>query len=253
MDPGSIDVSVVIAARDEAQNIRDCITSVRWAREILVVEDGSADDTSEIAEAAGAIVIHNPFVTIGGQRNAAVARATSRWVLVVDADERGSDQLGAEISQAIQSNAFEAYRIPRRNFFLGGEIKHGGWERDRPVRLFLSTIRYNESRVHEHVEVKGAVGELTSALLHEPYASLDRWFAKLRTYSRWWAEDRFEKGKRCSIVSVVSRPPLRFLTMYLIRGGWMDGSRGALLACMAGMSVAAKYAQLWSLAKQRRA
>jgi glycosyltransferase involved in cell wall biosynthesis len=244
-----VDVTVVIAARNEADNIRECIESVRFAREVLVVEDGSTDDTASIASSAGAAVLHDKFVTIGGQRNFAIGRATSSWVLVVDADERATPELADEIATTIHAARYDAYRVPRRNFFLGGEIRHGGWERDRPVRLFKPSIKYNESRVHERVEVTGEVGELKSMLVHEPYPHLDKWFEKLRTYSRWWAEDRYEKGKRCGVATVIFRPPARFLSMYLIRGGWMDGGRGALLAAMAATSVFAKYAQLWSLGR----
>jgi glycosyltransferase involved in cell wall biosynthesis len=240
-------LTVVIAARNEAHNIADCAASVAFAAEILVVEDGSSDDTVALARGAGATVISNPFQTIGMQRNFAIDRAANPWILVVDADERASPELGEEIARVIRDAGADAYRIPRRNFFLGREVKHGGWESDKPIRLFKSGIRYNESRVHEHVEVSGAVGELTSHLTHEPYPALDSWFEKLGRYSKWWAEDRFEKGKRAGIASVVFRPPLRFLTMYVVRGGWMDGARGALLACMAATSVMSKYARLWAL------
>ena len=243
----SVGVTVVIAARDEAANIGACIESVRWAGEILVVEDGSTDETRAIAERSAARVLANPFVTIGLQRNFAIERASSDWILVVDADERGSPSLAREIQTVIESPRFDAYRIPRRTFFLGSEVRHGGWESDRPVRLFKSALRYNSSRVHEHVEVTGPAGDLSSHLTHEPYATLDAWFEKLRRYSRWWAEDRFEKGKRVGIGSVTIRPPLRFLTMFIARGGWMDGSRGAMLASMAATSVMAKYAQLWAM------
>lgn len=243
----TIPLTVVIAARNEAHNIADCVASVAFAGEILVVENGSSDDTAALARGAGAMVISNPFQTIGMQRNFAIERAANPWILVVDADERGSPELGEEIARLIRDAGADAYRIPRRNLFLGREVKHGGWESDKPVRLFMSTIRYNASRVHEHVEVSGAVGELTSHLTHEPYATLDSWFEKLGRYSKWWAEDRFEKGKRAGVASVVFRPPLRFLTMYVVRGGWMDGARGALLACMAATSVMAKYARLWAL------
>jgi glycosyltransferase involved in cell wall biosynthesis len=243
----SLAVTVVIAARNEAANIAACIQSVRWAREILVVEDGSTDDTRSIAEREGAKVIANPFVTIGLQRNAAIELASSSWILVVDADERASPSLAQEVEQVIVSPRFDAYRIPRRNFFLGAEVRHGGWESDRPVRLFRPSARYNSSRVHEHVVVTGDVGTLASHLTHEPYASLDSWFEKLGRYSRWWAEDRFDKGKRTGIGSVTIRPPLRFLTMFVLRGGWRDGARGAMLASMAAASVMAKYAHLWAM------
>jgi glycosyltransferase involved in cell wall biosynthesis len=246
------DVSVVIAARNEAANIAACIESVRWAREILVIEDGSTDDTAQNAEAAGAIVVSNPFATIGLQRNAGIERASCEWILAVDADERGSVDLGIEISAVIAAPRYDAYRVPRRNFFLGREIRHGGWESDKPIRLFRSSIRYNASRVHERVKVSGATGTLSASLTHEPYASLDAWFEKLGRYSRWWAEDRLNSGGRVGVASVVFRPPLRFLAMYLIRGGWKDGARGAVLACMAATSVMAKYAWLWALGMRKR-
>ena len=225
--------------------------SVRWASEIIVVEDGSTDDTVERARQAGARVMTNPFRTIGLQRNAAIADAKFEWILVVDADERGSVELGDEVARVIRSPSFDAYRVPRRNLFLGKEVRHGGWESDRPVRLFRKTIRYNESRVHEHVDFDGSIGEIASHLMHEPYPTLDSWFEKLGRYSRWWAEDRYDRGKRGSIGSVIARPPLRFLTMYLVRGGWMDGARGALLAAMAATSVMGKYAQLWAMRANR--
>lgn len=243
IDP--VAVSVVIAARNEAANIAACIESVSWADETLVVEYGSADDTAKRAESAGAQVISNSFVTIGLQRNAAIERAKHEWILVVDADERASPELGQEIGNVITAPRFDAYRVPRRNFFLGREVRHGGWESDNPVRLFRSTIRYNSSRVHEHVEVSSEVGELNSALTHEPYPTLDTWFEKLGRYSEWWALDRYDRGKRARMTSVILRPPFRFLSMFIIRGGWMDGVRGALLAGMASVSVFAKYARLW--------
>ena len=247
-----VPVTVVIAAHNEAANIVACIDSVRWANEIIVVENDSRDETADLAESAGARVLRNPFNTIGGQRNAAIEHATSQWVLVVDADERGSRELADEISRVIAAGRnLDAYRIPRRNFFLGKEIRHGGWDRDKPVRLFRSTLRYSASRVHEHVEVPGEAGELTSQLLHSPYASIDQYFEKLDRYSAWWAEDRHERGRRAGAATVVLRPPLRFLSMYVLKAGFLDGAAGAVLACMASTSVMAKYARLWALGRTR--
>ena len=149
-------MSVVIAARDEAANIEACVASVAWAREVIVVENDSSDATVELANRAGATVMSHPFSTIGAQRNAAISRATSGWILVVDADERGSPALGDEIRRVVAApDGREAFRVPRRNFFLGREVRHGGWASDRPIRLFRATLRYNTSRVHEHVDVTG--------------------------------------------------------------------------------------------------
>ena len=180
-----VPVTVVIAARDEAASIEACIRSVAWAQEVIVVEDGSTDDTRSIAENAGAKVVSNPFQTIGLQRNTAIERASTEWILVLDADERATPEVEKEIARVAGAPRYDAYRIPRRNFFLGKEVSHGGWESDRPIRLFKSSIRYNSSRVHEHVEVVGETGDLSSALVHEPYATLDSWFEKLGRYSKW--------------------------------------------------------------------
>ena len=249
-------MTAVIAARNEAANIVACIDSIRWAQEIIVVEDGSVDGTASLAMRAGAQVLARPFTTIGGQRNAAIERASFEWILVIDADERGTQELAAEVAGIIAGQTGapvqRAYRIPRRNFFLGREIRHGGWDRDKPVRLFHSLFRYSASRVHEHVETQGPVGELSSALLHAPYASIDQYFEKLDRYSRWWAEDRYDRGRRVGAVTVVMRPPARFLSMYLLRAGFLDGAAGAVLACLAATSVMAKYARLWAMGRQGR-
>ena len=240
--------SVIIAAKDEAAEIGDCIASVSWADEVIVVENDSADDTVAIARDKGAVVFSHPFTTIGRQRNAAIARAKHPWILVVDADERGTPQLAAEIADVLGTDGpTVAYRVRRRNFFLGREIRHGGWERDRPVRLFRNRMRYDERPVHEHVMTDGPVGDLREPFIHYPYASLGEYFAKLERYSGWWAEQSLARGKRTRAWTIALKPPARFVSMYVFRAGFLDGAAGVILAAMAAMSVAAKYARLWEL------
>ena len=251
MSTERIPVTVVIAARNEASEIGDCITSVSWADEVLVVENDSADGTVDIARGAGATVFTHPFTSIGAQRNAAIRRARHPWILVLDADERATPEVASAVARAIDTpGAPSAWRVRRRNFFQGREIRHGGWERDRPVRLFGRELRYDERPVHEHVIVSGAVGTLDAPLLHIPYASLDEYFEKLHRYSAWWARQAYAQGRRASIIDLLFRPQARFLTMYLVRRGFLDGVPGLVVALLGGMSVAAKYVQLW--ATQRR-
>ncbi|HEX7121486.1 MAG TPA: glycosyltransferase family 2 protein [Gemmatimonadaceae bacterium] len=247
-----VPVTVVIAARNEAEQIASCIESVSWAADVLVVEYDSTDDTVARATAAGATVFQHPFRTIAGQRNAAIARAQQPWILVVDADERGTPALGEAVRAAIeQPGGLDAFRVRRRNFLLGREVRHGGWERDRPVRLFRQSLRYEERAVHEHVVVNGPVGELTEPLLHTPYASLDEYFEKLRRYSRWWAEQHAARGRRARVSDLVLRPAGRLFTMLVLRGGWRDGPIGVLVAVLGAISVAAKYAQLYARGLER--
>jgi glycosyltransferase involved in cell wall biosynthesis len=244
---GSSGVTAVIAAHDESANIEACIASVDWATEVIVVENDSIDDTIDLARGAGATVISPKFTTIGVARNNAIERAKTQWVLVVDADERCTPQLAAEIRQLIDKPAkYDAYRVPRRNFFLGKEIRHGGWGTDRPIRFFRRELRYNANQVHEHVVSSGETGELANALLHYTYTSLDQYFEKFNRYSRWWAEQNHARGRKGSAAPVVFKPPARFVSMYLLRGGFLDGAHGLVLACLAAASVMAKYARLWA-------
>jgi glycosyltransferase involved in cell wall biosynthesis len=244
---GSPDVTAVIAAHDEAANIEACIASLDWVREVIVVENDSSDDTVDRARGAGATVISPKFTSIGAARNTAIARASTPWILVVDADERSTPELAAEIRSVVtKSGPLSAFRVPRRNYFLGKEIRHGGWGSDKPVRLFRRELRYNANLVHEHVDVtEGAVGEVNNGLLHYTYTSLDQYFEKLNRYSRWWAEQNFAEGRRGGAGAVFIRPPARFARMYLLKGGFRDGARGLVLACLAATSVMAKYARLW--------
>lgn len=251
--PSAVPVSVVIAARNEAAEIAACIESVRWAAEVIVVENDSTDNTVALAAKAGARAFRHPFSSIGAQRNAAIGRASHEWILVVDADERGTPALGAAVQAAIgRVDGPSAYRAARRNFFFGREIRHGGWERDKPIRLFRRALRYDERPVHEHVIVDGDVGVLSEPLLHTPYANLSEYFEKLQRYSRFWAEQHAAQGRRASLMDITLRPFARFLTMLFVRGGWRDGAHGVVLASLAAMSVAAKYAQLWALQRSRR-
>jgi glycosyltransferase involved in cell wall biosynthesis len=243
-----VPVTVVIAARNEGRHIADCVQSASFAAEVLVVENDSTDETVSRAREAGAEVFSHSFATIGGQRNAGIARASNEWILVLDADERATAALGDELARRIgSSGSVHAWRLGRRNFFFGREIRHGGWERDRPIRFFRRTLRYDERPVHEHVLVEGAIGELDQPILHEPYETLGEYFEKLVRYSRDWAAQHFACGRRASLWSVVVRPPARFASMLILRGGWRDGGRGVLLAMLAAVSVAAKYALLWEL------
>ena len=250
---GSSDVTAVIAAHNESANIEECVASVEWAREVIVVENDSLDDTIDRARSAGATVISPGFTTIGAARNHAIARAKTGWIFVLDADERCTPELAEEIGQLVaRPGTTQAYRVPRRNFFLGKEIRHGGWGSDKPIRLFKRELRYNANLVHEHVDVTaGAIGEVKSTLLHYTYISLSQYFEKFDRYSRWWAEQNFAKGRRGTAAAVLFKPPARFISMYFFKGGFLDGAHGLVLACLAAASVMAKYARLWEKSVRR--
>jgi (heptosyl)LPS beta-1,4-glucosyltransferase len=248
---GSPGVTAVIAAHDESANIEACIASVEWAGEVIVVENDSRDDTVALATASGATVISPPFTTIGLARNQAIVRAKTPWILVLDADERCTPDLAQEIQATIRQTDCNAFRVPRRNYFLGKEIRHGGWGagKDKPIRLFRRDLRYNANHVHEHIDVPdwATIGELKNSLLHYTYTSLDQYFEKFVRYSRWWAQQNYARGRRGTAAAILFRPPAKFVSMYLLNEGFRDGARGLVLASLAAASVMAKYARLWEL------
>lgn len=245
---GSPDVTAVIAAHNEAANIEACIAELDWAKEVIVVENDSSDDTVARARSAGATVISPRFTTIGASFNHGIERARTAWIFIIAADERCTPELADEIRKVLaQPHRYTAFRVRRRNFFLGKEIRHGGWGNDRSVRLFKREMRFNASQVHESVDVVGDVGALSQTFLHYTYPTLDHYFEKFNRYSKAWAEQNYAKGRRGGAVPVFFKPPAKFITMYFLKAGFLDGARGVVVAALAAASVAAKYARLWAL------
>ena len=184
-------VSVVIPTLNEAAQIREAVSELSWANEVIVVDGGSTDDTARLAEDAGARVIVVTESTIAAQRNAGIAEARNRWVLALDADERVTTQLRTEISQVVtgRNPTHAAYRLKFRNHYLGRELQHGPWGRDWHVRLFTNERRYVCDRVHEHLERIDDVGTLTGPIVHRPYRDITHHVTKIVKYARWGAED----------------------------------------------------------------
>jgi glycosyltransferase involved in cell wall biosynthesis len=240
-------VTAVIPTLNEANQIADCVQAVTWADEVIVADGGSSDETPRAAAAAGAKVLQGSWSTIAAQRNAAIAAARNEWVLAVDADERVSPDLAQEIGTTVQAPSHHAYAVRRANRYAGRTIRFGGWGDDWVVRLFQRDRRYVERRVHEHLERGLDVGRLRAPLLHTPYRDLSHYLEKLDRYATWGAEELAERGRRAHVADIVLRPPARFLSMYVLRLGVLDGWRGAVLSGLAAFSVFLKYVRLWEL------
>ena len=188
-------LSVIVITRNEAAHIGDCLDSVAFADEIIVLDSGSTDATREIARARGARVEVAPdWPGFGPQKNRALALATGDWVLSIDADERVTPELAGAIRQAIGAPAAEAYRIARLSNFCGRWIRHSGWWPDYVVRLFRREAgRFTDAAVHERVEVRGRTGTLSGHFLHYPYATLEVFIDKINRYSTEAARAAFAK------------------------------------------------------------
>jgi len=180
--PGTVALSVIVITRDEEANIADCLASVSFARECVVVDSGSRDRTLEIARAAGARVTQtHDWPGFGAQKNRALDLATQPWVFSLDADERVTPQLREEIVAVVQgTGGSDAYSVPRRSSYCGQFIAHSGWYPDRVLRLFRrGSARFSDDAVHERLVTAAAVGRLKGDLLHTTYPDLETMLEKL--------------------------------------------------------------------------
>jgi glycosyltransferase involved in cell wall biosynthesis len=236
-------LSVTVITKNEAKNIEDCLRSVAWAQEIIVVDQYSTDGTADMAKGLGARVYQEPWKGFAGQKNSAVEKATGDWILSLDADERITASLREEIGEIIRrTDAFNGYFIARRNFFSGQWIRRGGWHPDYCLRLFKKTSgRFEERAVHEKVVVSGPTGYLKNPLEHYTYRSVAEYLIRMERYSRLAALE-IADGKRPLLWSALTlRPAFTFLNMYLLRGGFLDGKKGLFLAASYAYYTFLKY------------
>lgn len=244
-------LSVTIVAQDEEADIGECVSSVTWADEIVVVDGGSRDRTVEIAERAGARVIRQPWLGYAAQKNFALDRATHDWVFSLDADERVTPELHAEIAAVLDRGAeCDGYQVPRRSYFLGQWMRHGGWYPDYNLRLFRrgkGRFRYRE--VHEGVDVDGRVGRLREPIDHYTYRTLSEYVQRMDRYSTLAANELRREGVSAGPMDLLLRPAVTFVRMYVFQRGFLDGFRGLVLAGCYASYTWFKYAKAWEAAR----
>jgi glycosyltransferase involved in cell wall biosynthesis len=251
-------LSVAIIALDEAERIRACLESVAWADEIVVVDSGSSDKTVAIAREFTDRVLFHAWEGYGAQKNFALEQCGGDWVLSLDADERVSDGLRAEIAAILAADPPRAgFAIPRQNFFQGAWVRHGGWYPDYQIRLFRrGRGRFSARAVHESVHVDGAVGRLRGPLVHQSYRGIEDFVARANRYSDLAARQLVAEGRGASLADLLLRPAWRFVSMYVLRAGFLDGARGLTLALLYAHYVylrAAKVRELRAAAGTGRA
>jgi len=248
-------LSVTIITLNEEANIRRTLESIQWADEIIVLDSGSTDRTVSICREFTNRVFHQNWLGFGKQKNAAIDRATGDWVLSLDADEPVEKELAAEIRTLIAlPDLHDGYRIPRKTFFLGKWIKHGGWYPDYNLRLFRKDRgRFEERAVHEAVKVNGTVGNAQHAILHYAYPDLASYLASINKYSSLAVDVMAEQGipaRKTTWFNIVFRPVFTFIFKYVVRLGFLDGKHGLMINLFHAYYVFAKYAKAWEYAKK---
>ncbi len=240
-------LSVIVITKNEEKNIRQCLESIRWADEIIVVDAGSTDSTVELVKAYTNKIYVKPWDGFGPAKNFALSVATSDWILWLDADERVTLELAQEVKQTIHSNHSQtAYTIPRKAFFLGRWIKHCGWYPGRVVRLFhRQNGKFTEEKVHEQLIIEGTIGNLQSDLLHYTDPNLMHYFDKFNRYTSLAADELAHQHTGFHFAQLIFGPFWIFVKMYIIRLGFLDGIQGFILCVLSSCYVFTKYAKLW--------
>jgi glycosyltransferase involved in cell wall biosynthesis len=244
-------IAAIVIAKNEERNIAACLETLKWADELIVVDAESTDRTVELARRYTPHVVVRPWPGYGAQKNFAMERATADWILIVDADERVSEELREEIGAVLKEGRPPvAYRIPRRNYYYGRWIRGAGQYPDPQLRLVRRGHgRYNDLPVHEHLEVEGLVGDLQGHLDHHTHPTVLSHELKIERYSTLAAEERIRAGRpEAAWYHLLVNPLWTFLKVYLLRGGFRDGIPGLLVSGFSAAHVLLKYAKLWERA-----
>lgn len=237
-------ISVILIAKNEALNIRACIESVVWADEVIVVDSGSTDETVAIAREMGAQVFEHDWPGFGIQKNRALRYANMDWVLSIDADERVSSALRAEIQSVLKDPKADGYYVPRLSSFCGRDIRHSGWYPDYVLRLFRrSAGRFSDDLVHERLLVDGDTLKLKHCLKHESFRDLSQVLDKMNHYSSAGAEMMYQKGREATLKQAVMHGLWAFIRSYFLRAGFLDGREGFMLAVSTAEGSYYRYAK----------
>lgn len=241
---------MILITKNEEANVAACLASVRFADQIVVVDSGSTDNTVAIAQALGAQVLQTKdWPGFGMQKNRALDLATGDWVLSIDADERVTDELAAQIQAAMLSARTAAFHLPRLTQFCGQWIHHCGWTPDYVLRLFKrGSARFSDDLVHERlIQSQGTSEKLKAPILHYSYPTPAQYWRKLDQYSQAWAEQRYTEGKKVSMLRAGVSGLNAFVRSYFFRLGFLDGAMGFAVCTMQAQAAFGKYFSLYCL------
>ncbi|MEO8526250.1 MAG: glycosyltransferase family 2 protein [Caldimonas sp.] len=247
-------LSVIVITKNEAARIDACLASVAFADEWIVVDSESSDDTAERARRFGAQVFsYADWPGFGAQKQRALDRASGRWILAIDADERVTPELAASIQRAVAvgEGGPVGHEISRLSSFCGRWIHHGDWYPDRVLRLFRrDKARFSADRVHERVIAEGPSGRLDGELLHETMPTLDDALAKMNRYSSESAAQRVAAGQRGGAAAAFGHAAWAFMRGYVVKRGFLDGAAGFLVAVYVAEGTFWRYMKMADLARR---
>ena len=246
-------LSVIIISKNEAHDIEDCLRSVAFADEVIVVDSESTDDTCEIARRHTPHVHTVPWQGFGPQKNHALELATGDWVLSLDCDERISERLQHSIVTAITHTSAVGFKLPFRTSYCGRFIRFGDWGHERKLRLFRRDAgRFDDAIVHENIIITGTIDTLKGHVLHHSVRSREELRTKGAQYAALGAEAAFEAGRTATMFTAWARGGYAFIRGYFLKGGMLDGWRGLDLASTLARMTYRKYKLLAERCRQAR-
>ena len=244
-------LSVIVITKNEEKSIRDCLESVVWADEIIVVDSGSTDKTVAICREYTSKVFVTGWPGFGAQKNRALEMATCDWVLSLDADERVTPELQAEIRTAIDYPGNNiAFKMPRLSNYCGRYMRYSGWWPDYIIRLFRrGRAHFTNDLVHEHLIVHGAVETLSKPLIHNSFDDLEDVLNKINSYSSAGASMMHQKKKKATLASSILHGLWAFVHTYILRAGFLDGREGLMLAVSNAEGTYYRYLKLMMMTR----
>jgi glycosyltransferase involved in cell wall biosynthesis len=244
-------VSAIVITKNEEKHIGACLESLSFVDEIVLVDSNSDDQTVAIARKYTQKIFNIEWKGFGETKQFALEQASHDWILWIDADERISPELASEIKSALEKDpSFSGYRMPRKAFFLGRWMRHGGWYPGYVTRLFRRERgRFDSAHVHERLHIDGPIGMLNAPILHYTDDSIHHYYEKFNNYTSLAAEELIKQGKHYSTLDLLFRPVFMFFKMYLFKAGFLDGLEGFQLAVFSSTYVFTKYAKLRELSR----
>ena len=246
-------LTAIVPTYNEKANLDAVLDSVRFADEVLVVDSFSTDGTAEHARGLADRVIQREYGYSASQKNWAIPQAAHEWVLLVDADERVTPELRAEIETILAQEDLpeRSFWIRRENHFLGRRVRYSGWQNDRVIRLFRRECRYADKRVHAEINSGAPAGTLSAPLQHFTAERLGPYLSKQDRYSTWKAEMALARGLRPKAGHFLVEPVWHFFRRYVLQGGVLDGYRGLVISALEGNSVLLRYIKLYGMWRER--
>jgi glycosyltransferase involved in cell wall biosynthesis len=242
-------ISAVVLTKNEERNIEECLKTLGFCDEVVVVDDGSTDATREIAQNLGAkVFVRDMEMDFSDQSNFGMEKVKGEWIFFVDADERVSEKLGEEVKRVVSGSVdFDGYFMKRRDFIWGKWFEHGESGNQKVLRLIKKGSGKWRRRVHPYFEIKGSTSELANPLLHYPHPTATKFVASVDRWSTWHALANREEGKKSSLFKICFWPLGHFLKNYFLSLGFLDGIQGFLFAYFMGFHSFLAWGKLWIL------